>query len=360
MEIFFIVPLMASLANLSCLIENIGRDHPFHRLMTVFYLAIGVQNGATAAMCASPTEQIGLAWWVFQCHSFLLLSPILVGMASYCTGRRILNSFTIVAFIAAILIDFLCSSVPGFFVVGFEFFSFGLAPRISVIGGVLAMGVHVFAMVACIYFFWKPVKWNVFFEKKFFITVFLFWWVALFSNFLPLYGIELPPMHPVADASLSVTLSVYLNRYSLSKPGPFRIGANILISIALGIMVGMIFWPVFKFVKFGEIYATAISALVACSFLSFLLFHLYQTERYAPAQTLDLSKYGLSKQEIRICELIQEGHSRNFIQLVLNVSNGTLRNHLKNIYSKVLPESKSSSKDQLQRLTVFLAKRKAD
>ncbi|EMJ97228.1 helix-turn-helix transcriptional regulator [Leptospira sp. WS58.C1] len=360
MEIFFIVPMVASLANLSCLIENIGRDHPFHRLMTVFYLAVGVQNGATAAMCLSSSDELGLAWWIFQCHSFFSLAPILAGMAGFCTGRKILNPLTVLVLVAAVLADFLCSSIPHYFVVGFNPFPFGYGPLLSLSGGLIGAGVHVLGMCICIYFFLNPVKWNVFFEKKFFITIFLLWWMALFSNFLPLYGIDLPPLHPVADAALSVTLSVYLNRYNQGSPGLFRIAANILISIAVGILVGMLFWPIFKSLQFKEIYITAISALAACSFLSFLVFHLYKTANVIPKTEFNLEEYGLSKQELRICELLNEGHSRSFIQLVLNVSNGTLRNHLKNIYAKVLPGSKSSSKDQLQRLTVFLAKRKIE
>ncbi|TGM03709.1 DNA-binding response regulator [Leptospira barantonii] len=358
MEIFFIVPIMAALANLSCLLENIPRDHRFHKLMTAFYLAIGAQNFSTAAMCVSSTEEIGLAWWIFQCHSFFILSPVLVGMASFCTGRKILNRFTIFVFIVAILMDFLCSSMPRMFIEGFKPFQFGLAPLVSPIGGMIGIGIHLLSMFLCIYFFIRPVEWNVFFDKRFFIGVFLLWWVALFSNFFPLYGVDLPPLHPVADAVLSVTLSVYLNRYNEGKRGLLQIVANILISIAIGVMLGMSFWNVLKSVPFREVYVTAISAFAACSFITFLLFHSYETKNLLPTSHLNLEGFGLSKQEIRICELLEEGNSRNFIQLVLNVSNGTLRNHLKNIYAKVLPESKSNSKDQLQRLTVLLSKRK--
>ncbi|RHX89450.1 LuxR family transcriptional regulator [Leptospira stimsonii] len=359
MEIFFIVPIMAVLANVSCFIENIRRDHRFHKLMTVFYLAIGVQNATTAAICASTSEEMGMAFWVFNCHSFFILSPVLVGMASFCTGRRILNRFTIFVFIVALACDFFCSSFPRMIISGFKSFHFGLAPLLSPIGGSLGIGIHVLAMGVCIYFFIKPVQWNVFFEKRFFVGVFLFWWLALFTNFVPLFGIDIPPLHPVADSALSVVLSVYLNRYNVGKTSLLRIAANILISIAIGVTIGMFFWSVFKFLPFREIYVTAISSLSACSFMAFLFFHSYKSEEIPTiVQSLNLDGYGLSKQEIRICELLEAGHSRTFIQLILNVSNGTLRNHLKNIYAKVLPESKSTSKDQLQRLTIFLSKRK--
>ncbi|PJZ52427.1 helix-turn-helix transcriptional regulator [Leptospira adleri] len=358
MEIFFIVPIMAVLANVSCLIENIRRDHRFHKLMTVFYLAIGVQNATTALICAAPNEEMGLAFWVFNCHSFFILSPVLVGMTSFCTGRRILNRFTIFVFVVALVFDFFCSSFPRLIITGFQSFQFGLAPLLSPLGGVLGIGIHVLALCVSIYFFLKPVQWNVFFEKRFFVGVFLFWWFALFTNFVPLFGIDLPPLHPVADSALSVILSVYLNRYNVGKASLLRITANILISIAIGVTIGMFFWSFFKFIPFHEIYVTAISALSACSFMAFLVFHSYKTEELVSVPNLNLDGYGLSKQEIRICELIEAGHSRTFIQLILNVSNGTLRNHLKNIYAKVLPESKSTSKDQLQRLTILLSKLK--
>lgn len=310
-------------------------------------------------MCITSSQEAGLAWWIFQCHSFFALAPILVGMAGFCTGRRILNPFTILVLILAVIADFLCSSLPRMFVVEIVTYNFGSGPLLTLRGGMIGGGIHVLSMCFCIYFFLKPVKWNVFFDKKFFISIFMLWWLALFSNFLPLYGQELPPLHPVADSVLSVILSVYLNRYSEAKFGILRIGANILISIAIGVLFGMLLWSLLAAISFREIYVTAASSLIACSFLSFLLFHQYKSNQVFSIPKLNLEKYGLSKQEIRICELIEEGHSRSFIQLVLNVSNGTLRNHFKNIYSKVLPESKSSSKDQLQRLTVFLSKKKS-
>ncbi|TGK33886.1 LuxR family transcriptional regulator [Leptospira gomenensis] len=360
MEIFFVVPIMAALANVSCLIENIRRDHPFHKLMTAFYLAVGMQNASTAAMCISSTEETILAWWIFQCHSFFLLSPVLVGMASFCTGRRILNPFTIFVFVAAILADFLCSSMPRMIIGGFRWFSFGTAPLLSPIGGIIGAGIHLLSLSVCIYLFVRPVQWNTFFEKKFFVGVFLFWWSALFLNFFPMYGFDVPPLHPVVDATLSVTLSVYLNRYNAGKLGLFRIGANILISIAVGVTIGMLFWPALEWLVHRELYVTAVAALCASSFLSFLWFRAEdgEAEIILSKAGFNLEEYGLSKQEIRICELLEAGHSRTFIQLILNVSNGTLRNHLKNIYAKVLPESTSTAKDQLQRLTVFLSKKK--
>ncbi|MBW0435379.1 LuxR family transcriptional regulator [Leptospira yasudae] len=358
MEIFFVVPIMAAIANVSCLIENVRRDHPFHKLMTAFYLAIGFQNFSTAAMCLSPNEDVSIAWWIFQCHSFFILAPILVGMASFSTGRKILNPYTWTTLIAAIIVDFLASSMPRFFIGGFKLLSFGLSPLISPVGAALGVGVHLLSLCICIYLFARPVQWNVFFERKFFISVFLLWWFALFANLFPMHGINLPPLHPVADAALSVTLSVYLNRYNAAGFGFWRILANILISIAVGVTIGMLFWPVLKSVAYRELYVTAIAAFSACSFISFLLFHSFKTDSILPRKEFNLEGFGLSKQEIRICELLEAGHSRTFIQLILNVSNGTLRNHLKNIYAKVLPESKSTAKDQLQRLTIFLSKQK--
>ncbi|MCG6169991.1 helix-turn-helix transcriptional regulator [Leptospira sanjuanensis] len=360
MEIFFVVPIMAAIANVSCLIENVRRDHPFHKLMTAFYLAIGFQNFSTAAMCLSTNEETSLAWWIFQCHSFFLLSPILVGMASFSTGRKILNVYTWIVLIAAVVVDFLCSSMPRLFIVEFRMLSFGLSPMISPFGAALGAGIHLLSLSVCIYLFVRPVQWNVFFERNFFVGVFLLWWFALFANFFPMHGVNLPPLHPVADAALSVTLAVYLNRYNAAGFGFWRILANILISIAVGVTIGMLFWPVLRSIAYHELYVTAIAAFCACSFISFLLFHSFRTDSILPRQEFNLEGFGLSKQEIRICELLEAGHSRTFIQLILNVSNGTLRNHLKNIYAKVLPESKSTAKDQLQRLTILLSKRKED
>ncbi|MCW7468141.1 helix-turn-helix transcriptional regulator [Leptospira kanakyensis] len=358
-SLFFLVPLFASLANLSCFIENITRDHRFHRLLSIFYFTIGVQNAATAALCLAPDETSGLAFWIFQCHSFFLLAPILVALCSFCTGRKLFNQGTIFIAIYALVVDLLCSSIPKTIVYGFATLSFGTAPLLTFFGGILGGSVHFFAIAISLYFVLSPLEWNSFFHRKTFILALCVWWFGLFSNFLPMYGFNFPPLHPVVDATISVLFSIYLNRYNASKPSIYSLFASILISLAVGLLVGILVLGILPIFPLRELVVSIVTTLTSLLFFSYLLKTTLKDEKPNLSFSLPLENFGLSKQELRICELIAEGHSRSFIRLILNVSDGTLRNHLKNIYGKVLPETNSTSKDQLQRLTVFLSKQKS-
>lgn len=358
MSVFFLVPLFASLANISCFIENITRDHRFHRLLSVFYFTIGVQNAATAALCFAPDETTGLAFWIFQCHSFFLLAPVLVAICSFCTGRKLLNQGTVGIAIYALVVDLICSSIPKTVVYGFAKFPFGMAPLLTDVGGILGGSVHFFAISLSLYFVLIPLEWNVFFERRTFIIALCVWWIGLFSNFLPMYGFNFPPLHPVVDATLSVLFSIYLNRFNASKPSIYGFIASILISLAVGLLIGILVLGILPKFSYKEYMISIVTTLTSLVFFSYLLKTTLKDNKPNLNFSLPLESYGLSKQELRICELIAEGHSRSFIRLILNVSDGTLRNHLKHIYGKVLPESNSTSKDQLQRLTVFLSKQK--
>ncbi|MBM9545410.1 helix-turn-helix transcriptional regulator [Leptospira sp. 201903074] len=357
-SIFFLVPLFASLANVSCFIENITRDHRFHRLLSVFYFTIGIQNAATAALCLAPNETTSMALWIFQCHSFFLLAPVLVALCSFCTGRKLFNKATIGIAIYALAIDLLCSSIPNTFVYGFTLLSFGIAPLLTIFGGILGGSVHFFAIAVSLYFVLSPLEWIPFFDRKTFIIALCVWWFGLFSNFLPMYGFNFPPFHPVVDATLSVLLSIYLNRYNTSRPSLYSLIASILISLAVGLFVGILVLGILPTFPLKELATSVITTVTSLLFFAYLLKTTLKDNRPNLSFSLSLENFSLSKQELRICELIAEGHSRSFIRLILNVSDGTLRNHLKNIYAKVLPESNSTSKDQLQRLTVFLSKHK--
>ncbi|TGK88297.1 LuxR family transcriptional regulator [Leptospira bourretii] len=358
MSVFFLVPLFASLANVSCFIENITRDHRFHRLLSLFYFTIGIQNAATAALCFASDETTGLAFWIFQCHSFFLLAPVLVAICSFCTGRRLLNQGTISIAVYALAVDLLCSSMPKTVVYGFTKFSFGMAPLVTQLGGILGGSVHFFAIALSLYFVLFPLEWNSFFERRTFLIALCVWWFGLFSNFLPMYGFDFPPLHPVVDATLSVLLSIYLNRFNASRPSVYSLFASILISLAVGLLFGIIVLSILPVFVYKEYLISIVTTLISLLFFAYLLKTTLKENRPNLSFSLPLENFGLSKQELRICELIAEGHSRSFIRLILNVSDGTLRNHLKNIYGKVLPESNSTSKDQLQRLTVFLSKQK--
>ncbi|TGM34006.1 hypothetical protein EHQ92_17845 [Leptospira biflexa] len=131
--------------------------------------------------------------------------------------------------------------------------------------------------------------------------------------------------------------------------------AKIPSALTVGLMAGSIICILVKEFPLRELVVASVTGLTSLLYFNFLVNAKYKETNQINTNQLNLEKFGLSKQERRICELIAQGHSRTFIRLVLNVSDGTLRNHFKKIYSKVLPETKSTSKDQLQRLTVTLS-----
>lgn len=358
LQFFFIIPGLAAVANLSCLIENLRRDLRFHRLLSIFYFAVGIQNALTALMCWAPTEELVRIFWSLQCHSFFSTAPILVALSSYAAGRPLVNRWTLGVLLLALFADLFSTSVPEWFIIQFQRMNFGYAPILTLKGGVFASTVHVVAILVSLFLLWKPIQWNSFFNRRVFVIAVLTWWAALFSNFLPMSGFSIPPLHPVVDGILSVLFAIYVNRFSAGRPGFLRNLSHALIAGAVGLLGASFLWPFLQQWKSGPWVLSIVSTALGIAAFSLLSWLETRDNSPVPGVRLDLDDFGLSKQELRICELIAEGHSRSFIRLVLNVSDGTLRNHLKNIYAKVLPENTSGSKDQLQRLTVLLGKRK--
>jgi len=67
--------------------------------------------------------------------------------------------------------------------------------------------------------------------------------------------------------------------------------------------------------------------------------------------------FGLTYQEANICELLLRGETKLDILSKLKITNGTMRNHLSEIYSKTIDlftAEVSKDRDKLQKLTVFL------
>lgn len=358
LEFFFIIPGLAAVANLSCLIENLRRDLRFHRLLSLFYLTVSMQNALTSLMCWAPTVELNRIFWSLQSHSFFAMAPILVAISSYASGRKLSNPWSLSIIGLALLADLLSTSIPGLFIIEFQRMPFGFAPILSTEGAVIASSVHVLSILVSLFLLWKPVHWNSFFNRKVFISAVFTWWAALFTNFIPMSGINFPPLHPVFDGILSVLFAIYVNRFSAGKPGLLRNLSTALIAGAMGLLAALLIWPVLNGYTLAPWMLSMISTAIGIGAFSILSWLEKRELVPVPDVHLELDEFGLSKQELRICELISEGHSRSFIRLVLNVSDGTLRNHLKNIYAKVLPENTTGSKDQLQRLTVLLSKLK--
>jgi DNA-binding CsgD family transcriptional regulator len=361
MESFYLAPLFAALANLGCFVLNAGRDHPFHRLMLAFYVAAGVFNFSTAMLCLTTVEAEAFFWWrYFNAVAWFSTPPLLVAMTAFVTGRRILAWPAGLAVGTSVLCLLAALIRPELYIAEFHQFKFGLGPITTPVGNVLGALPQLTGIALAAGLLLHPVKWNAFFHRGLFVVGVVLWWLPMFANLAPMAGMNIPPLHPIADVVMSIGFSAYLNRRSLQAPQASAIASNLLIAASVGVILTTLAGLIVVLPAAVALFATALGAAACLTLLR------YPREAAALADipavlALDLQQFGLSRQEIRICELIQEGHSRSFIQLVLNVSNGTLRNHLKNIYAKVLPRDaeRPAARDQLQRLTVFLSRRAA-
>lgn len=360
MENFYLIPIFAIVANLGCLIPNLGKDHPFHRLLFIFYITVAIFNLATAILCVSTSESLSRGTWAYMMvPTWYAIPVLLVSMSSFASGRGLFSKSTIITlilFLPALIILF---ARPDTFLVGFRPTSFApLSLHMSTWGNLMGAYPQIVGICMSIYLLLKPVRWVSFFSRKFFFAAIGLWWLPMFGNLAASAGVDLPPPHSIVDVILSVMFSIYFNRLSIGVSHALRLISNVLISLAMSVIVGILLWEFIDQFESAELILLFISSFVACIFVSILnLSEISNSEQSTQSIELALQEFQLSKQELRICELLHEGHSRGFVQLVLNVSEGTLRNHLKNIYAKVLPKTKSQSKDQLQRLTVMLSKR---
>jgi FixJ family two-component response regulator len=70
-----------------------------------------------------------------------------------------------------------------------------------------------------------------------------------------------------------------------------------------------------------------------------------------------LNYYDVTKKEIQIAEMITRGFSKKQIRFYLDITDGTFRNHLSNLYAKTIDlESPQTTGDKFQRLIYFLTK----
>lgn len=363
-ENFYLFSVAAAIANLGCLIQIIGKDHTFQRLMAAFYLIVGIFNLSTGLMFQSETVDGMVFWWTyFMTPTWFAVPALMVALSAFASGRKILGFPLILNVVIAFSIYLSIIIYPDFYIQGSTTVAFAnYTPLISLPGNLLRALPQFIGIGFCTYYLARPIRWENFFSKGILTLAMLLWWLPIFTYLFANTVLKLPPFHAFADTIMSVMLTVYFNRKSIGIYFPLNILSNVLISMAVGVSVGLLMLQSFVQIQNGRFFLISFASLITTSILSYLLNRISGLNHVAPASlTIALKKFGLSRQELRICELIQEGHSRSFIQMVLNVSNGTLRNYLKSIYAKVLPSIDSGEirKDQLQRLTIFLNKLKS-
>jgi len=168
-----------------------------------------------------------------------------------------------------------------------------------------------------------------------------------------------------ADAIVSaaiVGLLYRVDRHSRSQTLTFR-AAGVLAAIAVAVLCAYLIGVIAD----GPAQAVAVAVVTPVVGLgTYLRFFTLLPNKGAPASDDPEPSeplhnvWRLTPTEMRICEHLQAGHSRDRLPPLLGISEGTLKNHLKSIYGKTIDRGRddpSNHRDKLQRLTALLLAR---
>ena len=190
-------------------------------------------------------------------------------------------------------------------------------------------------------------------------VLFLVWWLGLGFNIGALLGVAVAPLGFVVDALLFTLIAgLFINRAPERRTERWAFGvARASVALSAGLLA---MWLALQMLPATEGRAILIGIVAAVAAIATLQWGLAgPVDRASAVRPLFVrlqTEFGLTYQQARICCELAEGNSRSDVRIKLGVTDGTLRNHLQEIYARILDENDSSrrGKDRLQRLTVFL------
>lgn len=360
---YYLLPVTGALANLALLALNFRRAHSLNRVLFVVYGVVAGINLSLAFMLRAPDAETAM-FWLFVLRHFLFSLPLcLLALAAFLSGRKILNPWTVIllaywlCFI--LLADFTYLTDRGWFVREMHLHAWGYFPILHPPGIALLSSGYLTCFAISIYWLSQPIARIAGISLPVVLVFYLVWWPGIMLNGFPLAGFEIPPFGNGIDALVSLAFSAFLHRRrsGFFTPGPLWVLSEMLASGAFGLLCGFAVLVLFP----GAIVPgpVAIGLVMAAASLVFLnwLRREPAEETHSKDLTSILQLYNLSRQETRICELIADGYSKRDVLVFLNIADGTLRNHLMSIYDKTIHKTSNvpeSSRDKLQRLTVFL------
>ncbi|MCE9599981.1 MAG: hypothetical protein K8S54_18620 [Spirochaetia bacterium] len=358
---YYLFPLTAALANLAVLALNFRRAHSLNRILFVLYgLLVGI-NLPLAAMLRSADPETGMFWLFVLRHCLFFLPLCLLVLAAFLSGRKILNPWTISIFVYLLLFilfaDFTYLSHLPWLVAKMQKHSWGyfpvLYPRALAL---LSLGYLTCFIISVCWLVW-PVSSIPGLSRPAVLTFYLVWWPGIMINGLPLAGFEVPPFGNGIDAVVSLAFSAFVHRRrsGFFAPGPLWALSEMLASASFGLLCGFVILVMLPGSVTGPVIVGLAMAVASIVFLNWL--RTDQKPEKSAKLEFSLKPYALSRQETRICELIADGYSKRDVLVFLNIADGTLRNHLMNIYDKTIHKTSNvpeTSRDKLQRLTVFL------
>ena len=372
---FYLIPLTALLADLSILAFYFSRKGVFERIFKTQVFCLAAMNLCLLALLTAENREQALVYLHILRHFLFFFPVVLLLLSAYLSNRKLLHPGVIGAFayllFLLITIQFTFFSGSKFLIREIRLYPWGYFPFLNTGGRFLLGGLFLYCSFFSMYFLlWRrdtPARE----EFPGLALLILLWWVGMFSNIGALLGFNFYPLGNALDAALCIFAAVRLHRAREEEETPlFLYISEIFASLSFGLVAGLV---AFFLTPINSGAAQTVLALtVALASIVFLQFLKRPASQKMTARKnsragatlfspeLDLTDLNLSRQETRICELIARTYTRKQIAFFLGIADGTLRNHLMNIYAKTLDKDRSTSpspsdsRDKFQRLTVFL------
>ncbi|AOP32700.1 hypothetical protein A0128_01730 [Leptospira tipperaryensis] len=357
MEVVHLFPIAAMFANLAAFFAIIRDRDPFGAYFRIFLLALAGGNFSIFLLLKSTSsEEASVFFHIFR-HFIFFVPYLLLSLSRILSGRPVKSTMTSVVLTTTIalliLIEFDFFSDGSILIREWKLYDWGWFPVLEIPARILVGGLFGTCFLLSLILLLKPEETLV---RGWIPVLVIFWWLGLGTNFIPLFGSNLFPLGMGADSIISVFVSVYLSREEIESVFHKIAEGFVCLSVALGLgSLSLLYLTRIESTRSQTILLSLIGAATSWIVLRF----------FRPAkkslELLDfnlLSQKGLTKQELRICELISEGYTRKQIGFFLGIADGTLRNHLVHLYDKTVDKEKESNggKDKFQRLTVFLQK----
>lgn len=363
---YYLVPLTSAFGNLALFIQNSNRLNEINRILLPIYATLIFTNLISIWMFFADNPDIALFRLYVLRHFLFLLPFFLLQLTGYLTGRNHWNVVTKL-FLGIVVLAVLFAEVTYWFNLNFLLIQemklrpWGYFPVLKPAARILLTVLFVGSWLISIYWFIKPIKRIDFFSYNKLKVFFILWWASLMLNMIPLSGYNLYPLGNGFDSIASILFSTYIHKRRLGFSESLFLSriSEVCISLSAGII--MAFLSLSFVPGLNETIVVIIilfSGIVSLLYLEYLKTADIELELHNKKTHKDLKIPNLSKQENRICELILEGYRRSDLLVFLNISDGTLRNHLSSIYSKTIANEKNpnENRDQFQRLTVYLHK----
>lgn len=350
MTAFFLIPLSAFLADLLLIIVLRRRRDTFGRAFLLLAIFLAGANLLLVFQLISADEKTaGLLFHAMR-HALFPVPVLLLALSVLLSGRKLFSPVLLLPlgllFVFIVLINLAYFSGSSILVAGMKRHAFGFFPVLNTPGLLLLSTLFGGCFLLSMAVLLQPKEASVVDHplKRRLPVLFFLWWVGFSLNLIPLSGQAFPPVGMAVDALICILFASHL----ISSEDRLFHTSEILGALSSGALGGTLVLLLLPDQP-GSVQTATV--MIACA-LSALLWT--RIIRSSPKPSGDFSSAALTKQENRICELINEGYSRKQIAFFLGVTEGTLRNHLMNIYAKLLDGD--DGRDRFQRLTVLIKK----